>query len=162
MKDLEEIWESYDPGWEKRLDELRASLERGKLGISLTDLFRDDPEDATDESGPVKVTYAMLHTPLVKELEDGSRVPNFLRHWSQEPGERLEKESYGYSIQHAMAYDSPVATAADKVGAETNVPGTIHTVIVDLERDPKFEANIKHKQAMNKSAAADAMKWKHD
>lgn len=162
MRELEAIWESYDPRWEKRLDDLRASLEQGKLGISLTDLFRDDPEDASDESGPVKVTYTMLQTPLVKELEDGSRVPNFSRHWSQEPGDRLERVAYGYSIQHAMIYDSPVSSAAEKIGANTNIPGTIHTVVVDLERDPKFEANIKHKQAMNKSAGEDAMKWKHD
>lgn len=159
-KDQKLIWESFD--WNNQLDELRASLQQGKLGIILTDLFRDDAKQATDDSVPVKVTFANLQRPLVKQLDDGSKVPNFVKHWSQEPGDKLERVAYGYSIQHAMQYDSPVATSADEVGEQTSVPGTIDTIITNVERDSSFESNIKHKQAMDRSAAADAKRWKHD
>lgn len=162
MKDIDQklIWESFD--WSKQLNELRASLQQGKLGIILTDLFKDDPEQVTDDSLPVKVTYTQLQTPLVKQSEDGTKVPNFTRHWSQEPGDRLERVAYGYSIQHAMQYDSPVATFADKIGDQTSVPQTINTIVTNIERDASFVDNIKHKQAMDRSASADAKRWKYD
>ena len=161
-KDSQLIYEAYDERFERDLNALRASLEQGKQGIVLTDLFRDNPEEVVDDSMPVKVTYKMLQRPLIKELEDGSRIPNFVGHWSLGPGEGVTKTAYGMSIQHALQYDSSVSTAADKIGAETNVPATIQYVIVDVDRKEEYGAEFEHKQAMNQSAAADAAKWKYD
>lgn len=163
------IYESYHERHDRALNELRASLEQGKHGIILTDLFRDGeyvdeggPIPVNDNRLPVKVTYKMLQRPLVKELEDGSRVPNFVGHWSAAPGEGVERTAYGESIQHAMMYDSPISTAADKIGPETNVPQTISCIVTNVTRDREYHKEIQHKQAMNKSAAADAAKWKFD
>ena len=161
-KDSHLIYEAYDERFERDLNAIRASLEQGKQGIVLTDLFRDNPEDVVDDSMPVKVTYKMLQRPLIKELEDGSRIPNFVGHWSLGPGEGVTKTAHGMSIQHALQYDSPVSTSADKIGAETNVPQTMQYVIVNVDRDEEYGAEFEHKQAMNKSAAADAAKWKFD
>ena len=58
-KDSHLIYEAYDERFERDLNAIRASLEQGKQGIVLTDLFRDNPEDVVDDSMPVKVTYKM-------------------------------------------------------------------------------------------------------
>lgn len=161
-KDSHLIYEAYDERFERDLNALRASLEQGKQGIVLTDLFRDDPAQVADDSVPVKVTYKMLQRPLIKELEDGTRIPNFVGHWSLGPGEGITKVAHGLSIQHALMYNSPLSTTASKIGPETNVPQTMQYVIVDVDRDEQYGAEIEHKQAMNKSAADDAAKWKYD
>jgi hypothetical protein len=87
---------------------------------------------------------------------------NFVRHWSQQPGEKLTREAYSTSVQNAMMYDSPVSSAADKIGSETNVPQTISTIIINVERDANFAENIKHKEAMAKSITNDYKKYKFD
>ena len=170
-KDSQLIYEAYDERFERDLNALRASLEQGRLGVVLTDVFRDGeyvddegpiPVNEVIPNQPVKVTYKMLQRPLIKELEDGSRIPNFVGHWSQPPGEGRTRVAHGLSIQHALMYDSPLSTAARKIGPETNVPQTMSYIIVNVDRDKKYGAEIEHKQAMNKSAAADAAKWKYD
>ena len=59
-------------------------------------------------------------------------------------------------------YDSPVATAADNIGPETNIPQTMSTIIINVERDARFAENIKHKQAMANSISNDYKKYKFD
>jgi hypothetical protein len=156
------IWEAYDERFERDLNALRASLEQGKQGIVLADLLKDNPEEVVDDSVPVAVSFKMLQRPLIKELEDGSRIPNFVSHWSLGPGEGITKVAHGMSIQHALKYDSPVSSAVDGIGPETNVPRTIQYVIVNVDRDEKYGEEFEHKQAMNRSAAADATRWNHD
>lgn len=154
------IWESYN--FENQLNMLRASLNKGDKGIILTDLFRDDPEQATDDSVPVKVTYMELQTPVVQKLESGEIVPNFVGHWSLEPGQGVERTAVGKSIQHAMKYDSPVSSAADHVGDKTKVYGTMQTVITNVERDEKFGDELEQLQRSKQHVAKDMAKWKYD
>lgn len=159
-RDSQLLWEAYD--FENELKELRASLHDGAKGTILTDYFRDNPDEASDESSPVKVTFANIQKPVVKELKSGKRVTNWVGHWSLEPGEPMTRTAVGKSVQDAMLNDSPVSFAAEKIGKETNVPGTMQTVIINVVKDESFSQDIEHKQNMNQSAERDAARWKHD
>lgn len=168
MKDADsrQLWETYvsenQQYFERELSNIRASLQQGKLGIPLADLLRDESQVTDESKGPVKVTYTNLQRPYVLELDDGSRVPNYVRHWSQKPGEMIKKDAYGNSIQHALTHDSSVSSGADKIGPETILPRVIDTIIIDVEHDSQHADTMKKKQQADAHAAADIAKWKHD
>lgn len=158
-KDNKLLWEAFD--FDKQLNALRASLDKGRKGVILTDLFRDDPERAT-EPVPVRVSYMMLQTPVVKKLANGETVPNFVGHWSLEPGEGVTRTAVGKSIQHAMMYDSPVSSAADKLGDDTNVSGTMQTIITNVEKDDSVIDDLDRKKQHADSVTRDMKRWRHD
>ena len=167
MKDTDSrlLWETYvsenQQYFEKALSNIRASLEQGAKGIPLADVLRDE-ELATDQSkGPVKVTYAQLSRPYVKQLEDGSRVINFKKepsYWNNTPDAIITQDAYGYSIQHALTHDSAVSSGADKVGSETSLPQVIDYVIINVEhdKDGSFARKIEQDQKMKAHAGANA------
>lgn len=168
MKDIDSklLWETFvsenQQYFERELSNIRASLQQGKLGIPLADLLRDESQVTDESKGPVKVTYTNLQRPYVLELDDGSRVPNYVRHWSQKPGEMIKRDAYGNSIQHALTHDSSVSSGADKIGPETILPRVIDTIIIDVEHGEEFGDTLKKKQQADAHAAKDISKYKFD
>lgn len=153
------IWEAFD--FEQTLSTIRASLKQGEKGIPLADVLRDEKLATSEESGPVKVTFAQLDRPYVKQLEDGSRVINFKKepsYWNNTPDAIITRDAYGYSIQHALTHDSPISSGADKVGSETNLPWVIDYVIINVEhdKDGSFARKIEQDQKMKAHAGANA------
>jgi len=165
MKDRDSklLWESYvsenQQYFEQELSKIRASLKNSQEE-PLADVLRDVSRVTKQSEKGVKVTYANLQRPYVIELDDGTHVLNYERHWSQKPGDRLERVAYGTSIQHAFTHDSTVSSGADKIGPETSLPRVINTVFI--KEEPVDDDTLSNNQQAKDHAAKDIAKWKHD